>query len=139
MAVRGNKRTQRGRARKHITQMTRDEVEYLREQISKIDNLVLCGHAQEVAARLNIREQYIKSVNLQRAKLIEYNTGRGTERRVVLRDKRCIHINKYQSENLVLVIDLDTQEVVTIFLNDAHDHHKSIDLTYYKKDLKIIK
>lgn len=132
-------KTQKGRERKHVTQMTRDEVNYLRELISRVDTITLCDHAQEAAARLNVSEQYIKSVNLQRAQLIEFNTGRGTSRRVVLRDKRAIHINRYQLKNLVLVLDVDTTEVVTVFLNDIHDHHKSIDLTYYTKDLKIIK
>lgn len=139
MSAHHKRTTQRGRARKHITQMTRDEVEYLRELISKVDNITLCDHAQEAAARLNVSEQYIKAVNLQRAQLVEFNTGRGTSRRVVLRDKRAIHINRYQLKNLVIVLDVDTKEVVTIFLNDIHDHHKSIDLTYYTKDLKIIK
>ena len=139
MSAHHKRTTQRGRARKHITQMSRDEVEYLRELISKVDNITLCDHAQDAAARLNVSEQYIKAVNLQRAQLVEFNTGRGTSRRVVLRDKRAIHINKYIMKNLVLVIDVDTKEVVTIFLNDIHDHHESIDLTYYTKDLKIIK
>lgn len=139
MSAQYKRKTQRGRARKHITQMTRDEVEYLRELISKVDNITLCDHAQEAAARLNVSEQYIKAVNLQRAQLVEFNTGRGASRRVVLRDKRAIHINRYQLKNLVLVIDVDTKEVVTIFLNDIHDHHNSIDFTYYTKDLKIIK
>ena len=139
MSAHNKRKTQRGRARKHITQMTREEVEYLRDLISKVDNITLCDHAQDAAARLNVSEQYIRAVNLQRAQLIEFNTGRGASRRVVLRDKRAIHINRYQLKNLVLVIDVDTKEVVTIFLNDIHDHHKSIDLTYYTKDLKIIK
>lgn len=139
MSAHNKRKTQRGRARKHITQMSREEVKYLRELISRVDNITLCDHAQDAAARLNVSEQYIRAVNLQRAQLIEFNTGRGTSRRVVLRDKRAIHINRYQLKNLVLVIDVDTKEVVTIFLNDTHDHHKSIDLTYYTKDLKIIK
>lgn len=139
MSAHNKRKTQRGRARKHITQMSREEVEYLRELISKVDNITLCDHAQDAAARLNVSEQYIRAVNLQRAQLVEFNTGRGASRRVVLRDKRAIHINRYQLKNLVLVIDVDTKEVVTIFLNDIHDHHKSIDLTYYTKDLKIIK
>lgn len=140
MSVQYKRRTtQRGRARKHVTQMTREEVDYLRELISRVDKITLCDHAQEAAARLDVSEHYIKSVNLQRAQLIEYNTGRGTSRRVVLRDKRAIHINKYLLKNLVLVIDVDTKEVVTIFLNEIHDKHNSIDLTYYTKDLKIIK
>ena len=139
MSAHHKRTTQRGRARKHITQMSRDEVKYLRELISKVDNITLCDHAQDAAARLNVSEQYIKAVNLQRAQLVEFNTGRGTSRRVVLRDKRAIHINRYQLKNLVIVLDVDTKEVVTIFLNDIHDHHKSIDLTYYTKDLKIIK
>ncbi len=139
MSAHNKRKTQRGRARKHITQMSREEVKYLRELISRVDNITLCDHAQDAAARLNVSEQYIRAVNLQRAQLIEFNTGRGTSRRVVLRDKRAIHINRYQLKNLVLVIDVDTKEVVTIFLNDIHDHHKSIDLTYYTKDLKIIK
>lgn len=139
MSAHNKRKTQRGRARKHITQMTREEVEYLRDLISRVDNITLCDHAQDAAARLNVSEQYIRAVNLQRAQLIEFNTGRGTSRRVVLRDKRAIHINKYIMKNLVIVIDVDTKEVVTIFLNDIHDHHKSIDLTYYTKDLKIIK
>lgn len=139
MSAHHKRTTQRGRARKHITQMSRDEVEYLRELISKVDNITLCDHAQEAAARLNVSERYIRAVNLQRAQLVEFNTGRGTSRRVVLRDKRAIHINRYQLKNLVIVLDVDTKEVVTIFLNDIHDHHKSIDLTYYTKDLKIIK
>lgn len=139
MSAHHKRTTQRGRARKHITQMSRDEVEYLRELISRVDNITLCDHAQDAAARLNVSEQYIKAVNLQRAQLVEFNTGRGTSRRVVLRDKRAIHINRYQLKNLVIVLDVDTKEVVTIFLNDIHDHHKSIDLTYYTKDLKIIK
>lgn len=139
MSAHNKRKTQRGRARKHITQMSREEVEYLRDLISRVDNITLCDHAQDAAARLNVSEQYIRAVNLQRAQLIEFNTGRGASRRVVLRDKRAIHINRYQLKNLVLVIDVDTKEVVTIFLNDIHDHHKSIDLTYYTKDLKIIK
>lgn len=139
MSAHNKRKTQRGRARKHITQMSREEVEYLRDLISRVDNITLCDHAQDAAARLNVSEQYIRAVNLQRAQLVEFNTGRGASRRVVLRDKRAIHINRYQLKNLVLVIDVDTKEVVTIFLNDIHDHHKNIDLTYYTKDLKIIK
>lgn len=139
MSAHNKRKTQRGRARKHITQMSREEVEYLRDLISRVDNITLCDHAQDAAARLNVSEQYIRAVNLQRTQLIEFNTGRGASRRVVLRDKRAIHINRYQLKNLVIVLDVDTKEVVTIFLNDIHDHHKSIDLTYYTKDLKIIK
>ena len=136
----GVRRTQKERNRKLHTQMTNEEKVYLTNKVNKVNRLVPTRHSQEKMDMLDISLDYIAEIlhTIKPNQIVEYNTGRGNESRVLVKDNRIIITDTGKKVNGKYVIDVNTGRLVTVYINKVGDKHKTIDMSLYNKDLKII-
>lgn len=134
------KRTQKDRDRKLYTQMNKLELTYLKDQLNKINSFETTFHADDKFYELQLSKDYIYNLigKFDIENIIEYNTGRGNERRVVVKDLTPIKCDNGKEVVAKYSIDLDSGVIVTVWVNLINDNHKTIDMTYYNKNLKII-
>ena len=134
------KRTQKDRDRKLNTQMNKLELTYLKDQLNKINSFETTFHADDKFYELQLSKDYIYNLigKFDIENIIEYNTGRGHERRVVVKDLTPIKCDNGKEVVAKYSIDLDSGVIVTVWVNLINDNHKTIDMTYYNKNLKII-
>ena len=135
------KRTQKDRNRKLYTQMNKLELNYLKEQLNKINSFETTFHADDKFYELDLNTYYIKKLlgKFEVDNIIEYNTGRGgAERRVVVVDHTPITCDNGEVVNASYSIDLDTGFIVTVWVNLITDKHETVDMSYYNENLKII-
>ena len=130
--------------KKHFSQMDNTELKNcatLLRNCLRQNRLETSEHAQDkLQAHLNINAlvgMIFKEQNLDY--VIEYNeTTRHnhTSHRVLVRHPKKQVVGNYLS-NLFLVIDVDNGRIVTAYYNKVTDNHKSIDFSYYNKNLQI--
>ena len=134
------KRTQKDRDRKLYTQMNKLELTYLKDQLNKINSFETTFHADDKFYELQLSKDYIYNLigKFDIENIIEYNTGRGHERRVVVKDLTPIKCDNGKVVVAKYSIDLDTGVIVTVWVNLINDNHKTIDMSYYNENLKII-
>ena len=134
------KRTQKDRDRKLYTQMNKLELTYLKDQLNKINSFETTFHADDKFYELQLSKDYIYNLigKFDIENIIEYNTGRGHERRVVVKDLTPIKCDNGKEVVAKYSIDLDTGVIVTVWVNLINDNHKTIDMSYYNENLKII-
>lgn len=134
------KRTQKDRDRKLYTQMNKLELTYLKDQLNKINSFETTFHADDKFYELQLSKDYIYNLigKFDIENIIEYNTGRGHERRVVVKDLTPIKCDNGKVVVAKYSIDLDTGVIVTVWVNLINDKHKTIDMSYYNENLKII-
>ena len=134
--------------KKHINQMTTLELLHCRNllQYSLMinDKFILTKHTKDkLKTFLNLGKLkgmiYSDSFNLDN--IIEYNEtvlGENTYKRVLVRHPEIVTV-----ENQVCyqycVIEIQTGKIITVYYNKIHDSHKTLDLSYYDENLKIIK
>jgi hypothetical protein len=138
----GQRTTTKGQQKKYYTQMTQDEINYLYNEILKISRLRVQSHMWDKIDKYELDAFFVRNVldRITKESIIEYNNGRGQERRVVLEDKRnTIEASDGSTMFLTVVIDIDKQCFVTLWVNDINDTHATLDMSYYNKNLKIIK
>lgn len=133
------KRTDRKMKRKHCSQMSLLEKNYLALEANKLKKVEPTSHAQDKMNLLEINTDYINSLlgNITKENIIEYNTGRGKERRVVILDYRVIICEDGKEVYAKYSIDIDTGELVTVWVNLITDKHPTLDMSIYTKNLKI--
>ena len=144
------KRTKK-QMKKHITQMTDEEILFLEVSLKKIGKLSYSYHVlnKDISFNKADIEKILKEDNLKNC-IIEYNetyTQDGLDRRVLLRgtDVKDVLYTKDNGEmfnalsNLCVVISLVKHRVVTCYWNLANDNHDTIKWDRYNSDLKIIK
>ena len=136
----GVRRTQKDRNRKLHTQMTNEEKVYLANKVNKVNRLVPTRHSQEKMDMLDISLDYIAEIlhTIKPSQVVEYNTGRGNESRVLVKDNRVMTTDTGKKVNGKYVIDIKTGKLVTVWINGVNDTHKTIDMSLYNKDLKIL-
>ena len=136
----GDRRTQKDRNRKLHTQMTSQEKAYLTNKVNKVNRLVPTRHSQEKMDMLDISLDYIAEIlhTIKPSQVVEYNTGRGNESRVLVKDNRVMTTDTGKKVNGKYVIDIKTGKLVTVWINGVNDTHKTIDMSLYDKDLKIL-
>ena len=135
------KRTQKDRNRKLYTQMNKLELNYLKEQLNKINSFETTFHADDKFYELELNTYYIKKLlgKFEIDNIIEYNTGRnGAERRVVVEDHTPIKCDNGKVVCASYSIDLDTGFIITVWVNLITDKHETVDMSYYNENLKII-
>jgi len=134
------KRTQKDRNRKLYTQMNKLELSYLKEQLNKINSFETTFHADDKFYELQLKKDYIYNLigKFDIENIIEYNTGRGDERRVVVEDHTPIICDNGKLVYASYNIDIDTGFIVTVWVNLTTDKHETIDMSYYNENLKII-
>lgn len=134
------KRTQTYMNRKLYTQMDKLELSYLKEQLNKVKSFETTFHADDKLRELELNTYYINKLlgNFKEEHIVEYNTGRGDERRVVIQDHTPITCDNGRVVYASYSIDLDTGFIVTAWVNLITDKHQTVDMSAYNKNLKII-
>lgn len=134
------KRTDKRMDRKYYGQMTKVEIDYLKDEFNKLKDVKACDHANDRLKEYDTTLDQLRKL-LGRAKsynIIEYNTGRGNERRVVIKDFTPIETKDGRYVNALYSIDIDRGEVITMWVNWVGDSHKTLDMSIYNANLKII-
>ena len=143
---RGYVKTTVNQQKKHYTQMSKEELAFLKNQIQNIKDIKPSWHLENKTSIKYKMEDIFKVVNdldLEN-RIIEFNTtpSRGTlDKRVLLRSKEVysVDINGKQTNcNLCFVISLKSHELITVYYNEYNDSHDTIDWNRYDENLKII-
>lgn len=136
----GQRTTTKGQQKKLYTQMTEAEIDYLYTKLQAIDKIYLTTHMFDKLRLydLNLDIIYESLKRATKESIIEYNNGRGNQRRVLIRDTKPIQTEEGDVINASMVFDLDTHDLVTIWVNSLDDRHENVDMHYYNKNLKII-
>lgn len=118
--------------RKHMSQFTEVEKKHLTKRIGKLKNLVLKPHLLE---RIQEKRIYITHDELAEVlvdfDIIEYRIL-NMEERAVIRSR-----TSFYGRNYCLVVSLTKDEIVTIWLNNYHDLHNTLDEELYNKKMKV--
>ena len=138
--AKGVKTTTKGQSKKYYTQMTQEEINYLLAEVAKIDRVFLQKHVCDKCRLFDIDPGYIQNIfhSMTKDNLIEYNNGRGKERRVVFQDHNIIECEGGEKVYLTFSVGLDTHDIVTVYMNDIYDNHLNVNMKAYDKNLKII-
>ena len=131
------KKTQ-GQVKKHCSHFTHKEVEQLYKARERVKDLwikrgIKIGfHLQDKIRNGETKFSYEMAMEtMLNSTIIEYNEI-GADKRILLRS----HIS--QNGNVqCIVISLLTGKVITSYLNDVYDRHKTLDPRRYNKNLKI--
>lgn len=143
---RGYVKTTVNQQKKHYTQMSKEELTFLKSQIQNIKDIKPSWHLENKASIEYKMEDVFKVVtdlDLEN-RIIEFNTtpSRGAiDKRVLLRSKEVysVDINGKQTNcNLCFVISIKTHELITVYYNEYNDSHNTIDWKRYDENLKII-
>lgn len=118
--------------KKHITQMTDIEQQTLLHKLNKIKYFSFGYHANEKIYERNINKKFIIKA-IKNSELIEYHLANQYSHRILLRSK-----NNYNNQSMCIVVDLISKEIVTVYLNDYNDHHRTLDWSNYNKNLDIL-
>lgn len=135
--------------KKHIKQMNKFELRYLRNKVENLPNIYFTNHALTNGVDVTI-EQIKNAINGYNF-IIEYNetinqNGK-VDRRVLMRSSTIYNVDFHKTDgsvikgnaNLCFVISIDTGYIITTYYNFINDEHKTIDMRRYDKTLKIIK
>lgn len=132
--------------KKHYTQMSAEELAFLKLQIHKIKHLKSSWHLKNKNhIKYDIKDiwKVINDENIEK-RIIEFNkthTKRMIDKRVLLRSKEVYPVNingKIIDCNLCFVISLINHKLITVYYNESSDYHDTIDWKRYDKNLKIV-
>lgn len=142
---RGHIKGTKNQIKKHITQMSQDEISFLSRRIKMISGSYRFGKHFLTSGRLiNMMtiERLLNSINIQDC-IIEYNQ-RDNDKRVLLRSTFSSSVtlekngvNYLADANLCLVIDIYTGIIVTAYWNEVGDNHNNVNMRRYTSTLKI--
>ena len=141
IVVRGAINTNKNVNRKHFTQMTFDEVDYLTNMLNSLDHLDFTDYSYDRLEKFGMSEGYFMDMihEFVHSMVIEYNTGKyGKDKRVLVRDTRIVYSDEGEPLNVCFVVSIPKSTIITIYVNDANDHHDTINFNYYNEDLKIM-
>lgn len=143
----GEVKETREQVKKHVSQMTKDEVNFLVNRLRDLDisKLQISYHLQQ---KFIDKDENLLVNSLLREDLadlvVEYNETEqkyGTDRRVLIRLPEEILVDLgYFSRycNLCIVYSFVKNKVITAYYNKVGDNHSTIDMSRYDKNLKII-
>ena len=139
----------KNQVKKHIKQMNKFELRYLRNKIENLPNIYFTNHALTNGVDVTI-EQIKNTINGYNF-IIEYNetinqNGK-VDRRVLMRSSTIYNVDFKRVDgsivkgnaNLCFVISIVTGRIITTYYNYIRDNHETIDYRRYDKNLKIIK
>lgn len=141
MKIIENRRTE---TRKHFTQMTKEEIDLVTEKIkNSVNNDVktvnILPHAYNHFFRRTPKTQSYRRLiclALLNFNVIEYkkiyNDVNLVEERAVIRG-----INTINDEDIVIVYSITHRCIVTLWVNDTDDTHKTLDISLYDENMKI--
>lgn len=142
---RGRIKKTKDQIKKHVSQMTQEEIMYLQKRVKMISGNYKWGkHFLENGRLFNMLtiERLLNSPNIDEC-LIEYNE-RDKDKRVLLRSTFSSNVSlekngvMYMADaNLCIVVDIFTGEVVTAYWNEVGDNHNNVNMRRYNAELKI--
>ena len=141
IVVRGAINTNKNVHRKHFTQMTLKEIDHLTNILNSLDDLEFTDYSYDRLDKLGVQEDYFQDMihNFTDDMVIEYNTGKhGKDKRVLVRDTKIVHSDDGEPLNICFVVSVPNKKIITIYVNDANDHHDTINFNYYNEDLRIL-
>ena len=143
-----------GQVKKHCSQMSQREKEYLLIKIfeSQVSGLTFGKHALEKITEETSPKEILSIISkISTSNIVEYNeVARDGEidKRVLIRDNESKNVVFATSEdlkntivakaNLCVVISIKNDRIITCYWNKENDCHKSIHMDRYDKNLKII-
>lgn len=127
--------------RKHGKQLSTGEKEIIWKRLRAVDNSAwkLTSYAQarlderNIDANINDVVSTIHNSYIVEYRIIEDHRRNIFDVRVVLRSNEIVN-NRY---NLNVVFSLSCKSIVTLWLNDAKDDHKTLRWEIYNKDMKV--
>lgn len=151
---RGKVKATNGQRKKHVSQMTKDEIHYLSEKCKNIPQkkVTISKHLLQKGISFNQVDilNTLQSPNLH-SLIIEYNEtpkkNGSLDSRVLIRSNISKDV-QFQTKygkvftapaQMCFVISLKTYEVITVYWNKTNDSHTTMDWSRYQKHLKIIK
>lgn len=145
---RGLVKVTKNQQKKHYTQFSLEEKEYLVSALRNIDTSKIIP-SKHLASKLDVTykmediQEVLKDNNLKDM-IIEYNvtiTREGVDKRVLLRSKKSFPViikNNTVDCNICFVISIINNEIITVYYNKQDDNHNTVDFNRYNKNLKII-
>lgn len=144
----------KGQVKKHYSQMSQREKEYLLIKIfeSQVSGLTFGKHALEKITKETSEKDILSLISrISTSNIIEYNEvakdGK-IDKRVLIRDNESKYVVFATSEdlkntivakaNLCVVISVENDRIITCYWNKENDCHKFIHMNRYDKNLKII-
>jgi hypothetical protein len=151
---RGKVKKTKNQKKKHVTQMTKEEVAYLKKEIKMFPTwkAKASKHLKKkcVSLDLNDVQDTLLARNVEDF-IVEYNETLNAsgqmERRILIRvaKPKMVRFKTRKKKivealaHLCFVVSLDTWEIVTAYWNKASDEHAQLDWRRYSKHLRIIK
>ena len=135
-----------GQIKKHYSQMTLKEKEFLKSKLNNLkrEKLIVSDHLQRKFIGYDLSEVKNLPFKTELDMIIEYNErpmNSYMDRRILVRSKKIYDVrigNKIEKCNLCVVYSIITNSIITIYWNKSNDNHTSINMNRYDKNLKII-
>lgn len=131
-----------GQEKKHVSQMTKYEINLLREKLLslKLSKTKISKHLiQKMESKdMTFTSKHFVSM-MKDFNIIEFNRTRG-QGRVLIRGNKSEKVMEKSiivNANLCIVFNLTDNEIVTAYWNYSGDNHQSIDMNRYNEKLKI--
>lgn len=121
-----------GSIKKHITQMTENEKQFLWEKIKKVKKWSVSRHLRE---RMNERggSKNLILELISSGTLIEYHQRNGISR-VLIRGSKI-----YKRDVLCAVFQFERSTIITLYWNRHNDHHETLKEEAYDKNMDILR
>ena len=137
--------------KKHTSQMTKEEKEYLVDKVRDVRNVTIHPHLQWKRDSGQITFDILNMTRMFRAKNLSYHIkefstiklddGR-VDHRVLIRSNRtervAIEGQGMRKCNLMFVLSLDTKEIVTEYFVEIYNHFENVNMERYDETLDII-
>lgn len=150
----GNVKKTKRQKKKHVSQMSETEKQYLKNKIKTIKtrDITVSKHILNKKKDIGFKmENIFEILNEDKIEnlIVEYNETQNDElidKRVLLRGNKSYNVRFKSKEgsfvssaNICFVISLNTYRIVTVYWNKSKDNHKTINWSRYDKNLDIIK
>lgn len=126
--------------KKHVSQMTNAEITKIRRKVDKLSVTMLIGSMSEYAKHRATK----KGVHVYRKALAKWLESDIVEYKTIYYDfmdkleERVVIRSEYDSEfDVVIVVNVNTHKIVTLWKNKCDDTHKTLNLSKYDRNLKI--
>lgn len=126
------------KVRKHVSQMSLDEKNTLRKMFKKVKHWEIIEHVNEriVQKQYKITTDDVLEVMIH-GEIVEY------EQKIYLEDDKLSEllvlssIRERCNDRVHLVFDITDNKIITIWINNLHDNHSTLDMGIYSKGLKV--
>lgn len=124
--------------RKHWSQMSDEETDGLFKRLRDISNWEMGGHALDRLSQKGIEATYNDIIStIHNCAIIEYKIDEdkygNADERIVVRARA--RVNKHYHLNVVY--SLTKKSIVTVWINDVKDLHRTLNWNIYNADMKV--